>query len=86
MAIAFDKSFAAPVGEAMRLSLSIRRVLAGNPGPFTFRGTGVYVVGQHEVAVIDPGPLLPAHIDALKGALQGLRVVRGRRGQPAARR
>jgi len=74
MAIAFDKSFAAPVGEAMRLSLSIRRVLAGNPGPFTFRGTGVYVVGQHEVAVIDPGPLLPAHIDALKGALQGLRV------------
>jgi len=74
MAIAFDKSFAAPVGEAMRLSLLIQRVLAGNPGPFTFRGTGVYIVGQHEVAVIDPGPSLPAHIEALKGALKGLRV------------
>ena len=74
MAIAFDRAFAAPVGEAMRLSLLIQRVLAGNPGPFTFKGTGVYIVGQHEVAVIDPGPALPAHIEALKGALKGLRV------------
>ena len=74
MAIAFDRSFAAPVGEAMRLSLLIQRVLAGNPGPFTFKGTGVYIVGQHEVAVIDPGPASPAHLEALKGALRGLRV------------
>ena len=41
----------------MRLSPLVSRLLAPNPGPFTFKGTGVYLVGAGEqVAVIDPGP------------------------------
>ena len=58
----------------MQVSPLIHRVLAPNPGPFTFRGTGVYIVGTHEVAVIDPGPAIPAHIEALKRALDGKRL------------
>ena len=38
----------------------IRRVTANNPGPFTFRGTGTYIVGHGEVAVIDPGRTCPS--------------------------
>jgi len=74
MALVFDRAFAAPYGEAVRLSPLIRRVLANNPGPFTFRGTGTYIVGARDVAVIDPGPDIPEHVDALKRALTGCRV------------
>jgi len=56
------------------LSPLIARVLAPNPGPFTFKGTGVYIVGTDEVAVIDPGPVIPAHIEALKRAIDGRKV------------
>jgi glyoxylase-like metal-dependent hydrolase (beta-lactamase superfamily II) len=69
--IPFDRSFEAPYGERIRLSPLIARVLAPNPGPFTFRGTGVYIIGTNNVAVIDPGPDIPAHADALKAALKG---------------
>lgn len=45
-------------------------MLAPNPGPFTFKGTGVYIIGGgKEVAVIDPGPDLPQHLAALKEAI-----------------
>ena len=43
----------------------IRRIVARNPSPFTFHGTGTYVVGDGEVAVIDPGPDLDEHVAAL---------------------
>jgi glyoxylase-like metal-dependent hydrolase (beta-lactamase superfamily II) len=49
----------------------IRRIVARNPGPFTYKGTGTYVVGQGEVAVIDPGPDLAEHVDALLAGLEG---------------
>ncbi len=66
-----DMDFA--YGEPQQVSPLIRRVVANNPGPFTFRGTGVYIVGRAggDVAVIDPGPDQPEHIDALKAALAG---------------
>ena len=72
--IPFDRSFEAPYGEHIRLSPLIARVLAPNPGPFTFRGTGVYIIGTNNVAVIDPGPDIPAHLDALKQALKDKHV------------
>ena len=53
------------------VSPNVRRIVAQNPGPFTFKGTGTYVVGHGKVAVIDPGPYLPAHVDALLEALDG---------------
>jgi glyoxylase-like metal-dependent hydrolase (beta-lactamase superfamily II) len=74
MAIPFDRSLDVPYGENIRVSPRITRVLAENPGPFTFKGTGVYIVGDTDVAVIDPGPIIPSHLDALKRALDGKRV------------
>ena len=49
----------------------IRRLLARNPSPFTFTGTGTFVVGHGTVAVVDPGPADPAHIAALLDGLRG---------------
>ena len=57
MAIPFVREFVPRYGEAERLTPLIRRVLARNPGPFTFAGTGTFIVGNGaSVAVIDPGP------------------------------
>ena len=54
------------------VSPRIRRVVAQNPGPFTYTGTGVYMIGAGEnVAVIDPGPKIDEHFEALKRALNG---------------
>lgn len=61
-------------GRVERLGSRIRRVLAPNPSPFTFTGTQTYIVGRGEVAVIDPGPDLPDHVEALLSALGGERV------------
>src|SRR5262245_55887323 len=71
VAIPFDRSFTAPYEEPQKVSPLISRVLAENPGPFTFRGTGVYIVGDRDVAVIDPGPDTPSHVAALRRALEG---------------
>jgi glyoxylase-like metal-dependent hydrolase (beta-lactamase superfamily II) len=71
----FDHSLDVAAGREVRLSPLVSRVLAPNPGPFTFRGTGVYIVGAGaRVAVIDPGPDVPDHVEALKRAL-GARAV-----------
>jgi glyoxylase-like metal-dependent hydrolase (beta-lactamase superfamily II) len=69
-ALPFDT---APVaaGVCERLSPLVRRLVAGNPGPFTFTGTCSYIVGKGRVAVIDPGPDLPQQIEALLQALHG---------------
>jgi glyoxylase-like metal-dependent hydrolase (beta-lactamase superfamily II) len=52
----------------------IARVLAHNPSAFTYYGTQTYVVGDDEVAVIDPGPDDPAHLDALVDSVGGRRL------------
>jgi glyoxylase-like metal-dependent hydrolase (beta-lactamase superfamily II) len=56
------------------LEPGIARVLAHNPSAFTYYGTQTYLVGGGEVAVIDPGPDLPEHLDALDKAIAGRRV------------
>ena len=61
-------------GRVERLGPRVRRVLAPNPSPFTYTGTQTYLVGEGEVAVIDPGPDLADHVDALVAALAGERV------------
>jgi glyoxylase-like metal-dependent hydrolase (beta-lactamase superfamily II) len=58
-------------GVVQDVSPLIRRVVANNPGPFTFKGTGTYIVGHGKVAVIDPGPADPAHLDAILAAVAG---------------
>jgi glyoxylase-like metal-dependent hydrolase (beta-lactamase superfamily II) len=72
--IPFVREIAFEYGRADQVSPLIRRVVANNPGPFTFTGTGVYIVGRGEVAVIDPGPDLAEHLDALLAALDGERI------------
>lgn len=62
---------AAPYGASEALSPLVRRVLARNPSPFTFTGTGTYIVGHGTVAIIDPGPVDPAHLDAVAAAVAG---------------
>jgi len=65
----------APYATAQQISPLIRRVIAENPSKFTYRGTGTYIIGTHDVVVIDPGPRLDSHRDALQRALEGCNVV-----------
>ena len=61
-------------GTIERLSPLVRRLLAPNPSPFTFTGTWTHIVGTGAVAVIDPGPAIPEHVEAILAALEGARV------------
>jgi glyoxylase-like metal-dependent hydrolase (beta-lactamase superfamily II) len=65
----------APYATSQQLSPLVRRVIAENPSKFTYRGTGTYIIGTHDVVVVDPGPRLDSHRDALQRALEGLNVV-----------
>lgn len=69
--LVFDRQFNAVPGEVEVLSPLVRRVVAGNAGPYTFKGTSTFIVGRGQVAVIDPGPDDPAHLDRLLHALRG---------------
>ena len=70
----FDRNFDAPYGKTAAVSPLISRLLAQNPGPFTFKGTGVAIIGKDQVAVIDPGPDDPAHLQSLRDALRDKQV------------
>ena len=70
-ALEFDRSSDATAGEVVQVSPLVRRVLCGNPGPFTFTGTSTFIVGRGQVAVIDPGPDNEAHFNTLAQALRG---------------
>lgn len=58
-------------GGSVEVAPLVRRVIAENPSKFTYLGTGTYIVGRGDVAVIDPGPTLDSHRDALAAALSG---------------
>lgn len=76
--IPFVRDFDFAYGRVDQVSPLIRRVIAENPGAFTFTGTGTYIVGRDapgaRVAVIDPGPLDDAHLAALLDAVKGQTV------------
>ena len=65
----------APYAKLEQLESGIARVLAHNPSAFTYYGTQTYLLGQAEVAVVDPGPDLPEHLDALTEAIRGRKLV-----------
>ena len=71
--LTLDPSMPAP-GRLETVAKLIRRRIAPNGGPFTASGTCTYVIGAGEVAVLDPGPDDPAHIDALLADLTGERI------------
>ena len=62
-------------GAVDQVSPLIRRIVAENPGPFTYLGTGTYIVGAGEVAVIDPGPFMDEHLAAILKATEGEKIV-----------
>ena len=65
----------APYAKLETLEPGIARVLAHNPSAFTYYGTQTYLLGDSEVAVVDPGPDLDEHVDALIAAIAGRPVV-----------
>lgn len=72
--IPFVRDLEFEYGRVDQVSPLIRRVIANNPGPFTYLGTGTYIIGRQEVAVVDPGPDLPKHLAAILAATEGERV------------
>jgi glyoxylase-like metal-dependent hydrolase (beta-lactamase superfamily II) len=71
MDMEFDRAFDVAPGAVQELSPLVRRVLCGNPSPFTFKGTSTYIVGKGQVAIIDPGPADNDHLRALLAAVAG---------------
>jgi len=69
--IPFIKTFAFDYDTAMQVTPLVRRVVARNPSPFTFHGTGTYIVGRGNVAIVDAGPDLPEHVEAVLNAVRG---------------
>ena len=61
----------APYAKLEELEPGIARVLAHNPSAFTYYGTQTYLIGTEQVAVIDPGPDLAEHLDAIEQAIGG---------------
>jgi glyoxylase-like metal-dependent hydrolase (beta-lactamase superfamily II) len=76
--IPFVRDHEVEYGRRYQVSPLIQRVVADNPGPFTYTGTGTYIVGRDAddaaVAVIDPGPPDPAHLQAILEAVGPRRV------------
>jgi glyoxylase-like metal-dependent hydrolase (beta-lactamase superfamily II) len=65
----------APYARLEQVGPRIARVLAHNPSAFTYYGTQTYLLGSSELAIVDPGPDLPEHLDALTEAIGGRPVV-----------
>jgi len=69
--VPFNRDFPLKPGVVEEVVPGVRRVLCGNPSPFTFTGTVSYIVGRGKVAIIDPGPDNAAHAQALLDAVKG---------------
>src|SRR5262249_33926257 len=69
--IPFNKTLDLAPETVEEVTPGLRRILANNPGPFTFKGTVTYIVGRGEVAVIDPGPEDARPLAAIRDAVRG---------------
>jgi glyoxylase-like metal-dependent hydrolase (beta-lactamase superfamily II) len=70
-ALPFKTTMSFAYGEPRELAPGVVRVVANNPGPFTFKGTNSYLIGRAGLALIDPGPNDPAHLRAILAAAGG---------------
>lgn len=68
--IPFDKTLDLAPDTVDEVMPGVRRVMADNPGPFTFKGTMSYIIGRGKVAIVDPGPADDKHIAALLDAVR----------------
>lgn len=62
-------TFAPVIGLSEELEPGLRRIVAPNPSPMTYTGTNTYLLGSRDIAVIDPGPISDAHLDAILAAI-----------------
>lgn len=69
--LSFRREMDFAYAEPKAMAPGVLRVVAGNPGPFTYKGTNSYLVGTKSLALIDPGPDDPAHLKALLAAAAG---------------
>ena len=69
--IPFNRELNFEYGVCEHIAKDVRRIMAPNPSAFTFHGTGTYIIGSGSVAVIDPGPNIPGHVEAILNALSG---------------
>ena len=60
-----SKDLAFQYAKAENILPKVRRIVAPNPSPYTLHGTGTYIIGEKEVAIIDPGPGIVSHIEAI---------------------
>ncbi len=67
--IPFVRDLRFAYGVLEQVAPNVRRLIARNPGPFTHYGSGTYVLGRGRVAIVDPGPLLSEHVEALLAEL-----------------
>lgn len=74
MALEFVTDFDPLHGKAVTVADGVERVTVNNPGPLTFHGTNSYIIGEGNVAVLDPGPDDDVHLNALLNAI-GKRTV-----------
>lgn len=74
MAVPFQTDFDPQVGRCVEVGTHLRRIVAGNPSMYTGWGTGTYLLGRGEVAVVDPGPDDAAHVAAILDAVRGEQV------------
>lgn len=69
MALSFNTQFHPKPGEATSLGHKVRRITAPNSGPYTFRGTNTYLIGENSIGIVDPGPDDDGHLSALLNAV-----------------
>jgi glyoxylase-like metal-dependent hydrolase (beta-lactamase superfamily II) len=69
--IPFNRTLDLVPGIVDEVMPAVRRILADNPGPYTFKGTITYIVGRGKVAIVDPGPAQARHVAALLDAVRG---------------
>ncbi len=67
--LGLSQKFDPKYGTAVEINSDVRRIVANNPGPMTFKGTGTFLIGDRHLAVIDPGPDDDEHLDALLKAI-----------------
>ena len=72
--IDYYRDFSPRHGHAVALAPHILRIVADNPNDYTWVGTNTYLIGRETLALIDPGPADPAHIDAVAKAVAGRKV------------
>lgn len=73
-ALPLPEDFDPPIGQAEVIAPGLRRIVAPNPSPMTWRGTNTYLLGTDEIAVIDPGPADSSHLAAILDACAGQRI------------